>query len=77
MRDLTTCVPAFGGARVVDASVLRVPRGVTHFSPGCYSSLLRPTTSFPNVFAAGDWVVDSHGSYSQEKVGTWTPGTEY
>eukprot|EP00884_Botryococcus_braunii_P022921 jgi/Botrbrau1/9312/Bobra.0111s0036.1 len=68
MRDLTTCVPGFRGALVVDSSVLRLARAVTHFAPGCYPSLMRPTTSFPNLFAAGDWIVDTHGSYSQEKA---------
>lgn len=67
-RDLAACVPDFAGARVVDHSVVRFPGAVTHFSPGSYDAMLRPTTSFPNLFVAGDWVADDHGSFSQEKV---------
>lgn len=35
---LTTlqCLPAVGAAQVTDYSVVRIPQGVTHFSPGSY-----------------------------------------
>ncbi|WP_218082025.1 hydroxysqualene dehydroxylase [Anthocerotibacter panamensis] len=65
---LATCVPAFGEARLIDSSVIRLPRAVTHFAPGSYQHLLSGTTSFANVFMAGDWIVNRHGSWSQEKA---------
>ena len=67
-QDLTTCLPAFGEANVVDHSVIRLPRAVTHFSPGSYRYLLPATTSIQNVFLSGDWIVNRHGSWSQEKA---------
>ena len=70
MRDIATCVPAIANAKVLDYSVVRARNAVTHFSPGCYPSFLKNRTTFPNMFAAGDWVDDRHGSFSQEKVGS-------
>lgn len=35
---ISACEPGFKGARVVDSAVLRLPRAVTHFSPGSYAS---------------------------------------
>lgn len=67
-RDLATCIPAFRQAKVIDSSVIRVPQGVTHFAPGSYQSLLPATTSFENVFMSGDWIINRHGSWSQEKA---------
>ncbi len=67
-RDLTTCIPEFGEAKVVDYSVIRVPQGVTHFAPGSYQYLLPAKTSIENVFLSGDWIVNRHGSWSQEKA---------
>ncbi len=67
-RDLTTCVPAFAGAKVIDSSVVRLPRAVTHFSPGSYQSMLPAITPIRNVFMSGDWVITRHGSWSQEKA---------
>ncbi|MEO0802299.1 MAG: FAD-dependent oxidoreductase [Cyanobacteria bacterium J06642_2] len=67
-RDLSTCVPAFQTAKLVDRSLIRVKRGVTHFAPGCYASLLPATTSISNVWMSGDWIVNRHGSWSQEKA---------
>jgi uncharacterized protein with NAD-binding domain and iron-sulfur cluster len=67
-RDLATCVPAFRAAQVIDSSVIRLPRAVTHFAPGSYASLLPTTTSFENVFMSGDWIINRHGSWSQEKA---------
>lgn len=69
MADIATCVPAIAGAKVLDYSVVRARNAVTHFAPGCYPSFLKNRTTFPNLFAAGDWVDDRHGSFSQEKVG--------
>jgi uncharacterized protein with NAD-binding domain and iron-sulfur cluster len=45
-----------------------VPQGVTHFAPGSYQYLLKGTTSIKNVFMSGDWIVNRHGSWSQEKA---------
>lgn len=67
-RDLATCVPQFRTANVVDYSVVRLPKAVTHFSPGSYQSMLPGTTSVSNVFMSGDWIITRHGSWSQEKA---------
>ncbi|KAH7365257.1 hypothetical protein KP509_18G017400 [Ceratopteris richardii] len=65
---LAKCIPEFEGAQVKDYVVVRFAKAVTHFSPGCYDYLMRGTTSFPNVFMSGDWIVNRHGSWSQEKA---------
>ena len=65
---LTTCVPAFGDAKVIDSSVIRLPNAVTHFAPGSYRHMLPAQTSIENVFMSGDWIVSRHGSWSQEKA---------
>ena len=67
-RDVTTCIPAFGAAKVVDSSVIRVKEGVTHFFPGSYQYLLSAKTEIPNLYMSGDWIVTCHGSWSQEKA---------
>lgn len=67
-RDLTTCVPQFRYAKVIDSSVIRLPKAVTHFSPGSYQFMLPGRTSFANVFMSGDWIITRHGSWSQEKA---------
>ncbi|MGG6267976.1 hydroxysqualene dehydroxylase [Leptolyngbya sp. AN03gr2] len=67
-RDLATCVPEFRNAKVIDSSVIRLPRAVTHFSPGSYQSMLSGTTSIANLLMSGDWIVTRHGSWSQEKA---------
>ncbi|KYC35943.1 amine oxidase [Scytonema hofmannii PCC 7110] len=67
-RYLTTCVPAFGEAKVSDRSVIRLPQAVSHFAPGSYRYMLPARTSFKNVFMSGDWIVNRHGSWSQEKA---------
>ncbi|GET43726.1 hydroxysqualene dehydroxylase [Microseira wollei] len=67
-RDLAACVPAFGQAKVIDSSVIRLPRAVTHFAPGSYQYMLPAVTSFENAFMSGDWIVNRHGSWSQEKA---------
>jgi uncharacterized protein with NAD-binding domain and iron-sulfur cluster len=60
---------SFIGATVEDYSVVRIPRGVTHFRPGSYQDFLSCHTAFKNVFAAGDWIKGSkHASFSQEKA---------
>lgn len=67
-RDLAACVPGFREAEVIDASVIRLPQAVSHFAPGSYRYLLPAQTSFENVFMSGDWIVNRHGSWSQEKA---------
>ena len=67
-RDLATCIPAFGAAKVVDSSVIRVREGVTHFFPGSYQYLLPAKTDIPNLYMSGDWIITRHGSWSQEKA---------
>ena len=67
-RDLTTCISAFGSAKVIDSSVIRVKEGVTHFFPGSYQYLLSAKTNIPNLYMSGDWIVTRHGSWSQEKA---------
>lgn len=67
-QDLATCIPAFRHAKIVDGSVIRLPRAVTHFAPGSYQYLLPAQTSFENLFMSGDWIVNRHGSWSQEKA---------
>lgn len=67
-RDLATCIPAFREAKILDSGIVRLPRAVTHFAPGSYRYLLPNTTSIPNLFLSGDWVVNRHGSWSQEKA---------
>jgi uncharacterized protein with NAD-binding domain and iron-sulfur cluster len=67
-RDLATCIPAFGDAKVIDSSAIRFPRAVTHFAPGSYQYMLPAATSIENVFMSGDWIVTRHGSWSQEKA---------
>ncbi len=65
---LTTCVPGFRDANVVDSSVIRLPQAVSHFAPGSYRHMLPARTSFANVFMSGDWIINRHGSWSQEKA---------
>ncbi|NET43782.1 FAD-dependent oxidoreductase [Okeania sp. SIO2B3] len=65
---LATCIPEFIEAEIIDQSVVRVREAVTHFFPGSYQYLLPTKTSFDNVFMSGDWIVNCHGSWSQEKA---------
>jgi uncharacterized protein with NAD-binding domain and iron-sulfur cluster len=67
-KDLATCVPEFRNAKIIDSSVIRLPQAVTHFAPGSYQHMLPAQTSFENVFMSGDWIVNRHGSWSQEKA---------
>ncbi len=55
--------------QVVDSAVLKFPKAVTHFSPGSHASMPEQTTSFPNVFIAGDWVKNiDHGANGLSQV---------
>lgn len=66
--DLITCIPEFRDAKIIDHHIVRLPKAVTHFAPGSYRYLLPATTPIPNVFMSGDWIVNQHGSWSQEKA---------
>lgn len=46
-------LPHHTEARVADSVVLRYPRAVTHFAPGCHANRPTQATSLPNVFMAG------------------------
>mmetsp|Transcript_12269 Transcript_12269/g.34490 ORF Transcript_12269/g.34490 Transcript_12269/m.34490 type:complete len:405 (+) Transcript_12269:168-1382(+) len=72
-RYLSRFVPQARSAVLVDYSVIKVPNGVTKFSPGSYQWM--PTTSTPvsNLFLAGDHIShgpSAHGArgLSQEKA---------
>lgn len=66
--NLAGCIPEAGAARLIDASVVRLPQAVSHFAPGSYQYLLPVQTSFKNLFMSGDWIANRHGSWSQEKA---------
>jgi uncharacterized protein with NAD-binding domain and iron-sulfur cluster len=65
---LTKCIPGFREAKVIDSSVIRLANAVTHFAPGSYRYLLPAKTSLQNLFMSGDWIINRHGSWSQEKA---------
>lgn len=65
---LATCVPEFASANIIDSSVIRLPQAVSHFAPGSYRHMLPARTSFDNVYMSGDWIINRHGSWSQEKA---------
>ncbi len=65
---LKTCIPEFAQANIIDSSVIRLHQAVSHFAPGSYRYLLPAQTSFDNIFMSGDWIVNRHGSWSQEKA---------
>lgn len=68
-RMLDIAEPSFANAVVDDYTVVRIPRGVTHFRSGSYQDFLSGKTEVMNVFAAGDWIKgSSHASFSQEKA---------
>ncbi len=67
-QDLTTCVPGFANANIMDSRVIKVRQGVTHFAPGSYQYLLSAKSPIANLYLSGDWVITNHGSWSQEKA---------
>lgn len=67
-EHLACCLPAFASAQIQDYGLVRLPQAVTHFAPGCYRHLLPAKTSFDNLWMSGDWIVNQHGSWSQEKA---------
>lgn len=67
MSYLSKCIKDFEYATVMDKEIGRFPQSLTHFFPGSYKYMMRGSTSFPNLFMAGDWIITRHGSWSQEK----------
>ena len=67
-QDLTTCIPGFADANIIDSRVIKVRQGVTHFAPGSYQYLLSANSPITNLYLSGDWVITGHGSWSQEKA---------
>ncbi|KAK3412756.1 hypothetical protein EUGRSUZ_I01454 [Eucalyptus grandis] len=67
MSYLADVVKEFANSTVVDREISRSPMSLTHFFPGSYDYMMRGSTSFPNLFMAGDWIINRHGSWSQEK----------
>ncbi|KAI4375816.1 hypothetical protein MLD38_013640 [Melastoma candidum] len=64
---LSNLVKGFESATVIEYEIRRYPRALSHFFPGSYNNMMRGSTSFPNLFMAGDWIINRHGSWSQEK----------
>ncbi|KAK4284874.1 hypothetical protein QN277_001650 [Acacia crassicarpa] len=64
---LSKYIKEFENAGVVDKEIGRYPKSMTHFFPGSYKNAMRASTAFPNLFMAGDWIVNRHGSWAQEK----------
>ncbi|GAV77241.1 NAD_binding_8 domain-containing protein [Cephalotus follicularis] len=64
---LSKYIKDLDSATVMDTKIGRFPNSFTHFFPGSYKYMMRGSTSFVNVFMAGDWIVTRHGSWSQEK----------
>lgn len=67
MLHLSKCIKDLENATVIDKEIRRFPKSLTHFFPGSYKYMMRGSTSFPNLFMAGDWIITRHGSWSQEK----------
>ncbi|RVW38507.1 Zeta-carotene desaturase [Vitis vinifera] len=67
MHQLSKCIKDLENASVVGQEIERFPKSLTHFFPGSYKYMMRGSTSFPNLFMAGDWIVTRHGSWLQEK----------
>jgi uncharacterized protein with NAD-binding domain and iron-sulfur cluster len=56
-------------AKVVDAAIIRLPRGVNWYFPGSYKYMPDVKSSdLDNAYFAGDLVRSRHGSWSQEKA---------
>ncbi|XP_058004588.1 uncharacterized protein LOC110650347 isoform X2 [Hevea brasiliensis] len=64
---LSNIIKDFEKAKVIEKEIARFPKSLTHFFPGSYRHMMRGSTSFPNLFMAGDWIITRHGSWSQEK----------
>ncbi|KAI4350255.1 hypothetical protein L6164_004728 [Bauhinia variegata] len=67
MSYVSKYIKEFEIAGVENKEIGRYPKCLTHFFPGSYKYRMRGSTSFPNLFLAGDWIVNRHGSWAQEK----------
>ncbi|KAJ4829555.1 hypothetical protein Tsubulata_017165 [Turnera subulata] len=67
MSYLSKFIKDFETANVIDKEIVKFPKSITQFFPGSYKYMMRGSTSFPNLFMAGDWIITRHGSWSQEK----------
>ncbi|KAL6651195.1 hypothetical protein ACP70R_010120 [Stipagrostis hirtigluma subsp. patula] len=65
---LIKCIQDFEGATVTQQLVRRSPSSFMNSLPGSYRYIPRGSTSVPNLFLAGDWIVNRHGSFSKEKA---------
>ncbi|XP_042494355.1 uncharacterized protein LOC122073790 isoform X2 [Macadamia integrifolia] len=68
ISNLSLCIKDFKDANVVEGQVERFPKSLSHFFPGSYKYTMRGSTSFPNLFMSGDWIITRHGSWAQEKA---------
>ena len=69
-RDLDTMLGAkCAAAKVIDAAIVRLPNAVNWYYPDSYKKMPSTQSStFSNVYFAGDLVKTRHGSWSQEKA---------
>ena len=69
-RDLDTMLGAkCAASKVIDAAIVRLPNAVNWYYPDSYKKLpSTQSTTFSNVYFAGDLVKTRHGSWSQEKA---------
>lgn len=68
MSYLSRYVEEFEKAIVLQQIVVKLPKSATHFFPGSYKYMMRGSTTFPNLYLAGDWIITRHGSWSKEKA---------
>ncbi|KAJ6833824.1 phytoene dehydrogenase, chloroplastic/chromoplastic-like [Iris pallida] len=68
MSYLSTYVEEFEKAIVLQQIVVKLPKSATHFFPGSYKYMMRGSTTIPNLYLAGDWIITRHGSWSKEKA---------
>ncbi|KAK9112616.1 hypothetical protein Scep_020135 [Stephania cephalantha] len=68
MSCLSKCQNAFKDVNVAKMKIGRYPESLTHYFPGSYEHMMRGATTFPNLFVAGDWIINRHGSWAQEKA---------
>ncbi|XP_062081556.1 uncharacterized protein LOC133787809 isoform X2 [Humulus lupulus] len=67
MSYLSKIINGLENATITEKEIKRFPKSLAHFFPGSYKYMTRSPTSFPNLFMAGDWIVNRHGAWAQEK----------
>ncbi|XP_030503098.2 uncharacterized protein LOC115718093 [Cannabis sativa] len=67
MSYLSNIINGLENCTITQKEIKRFPKSLPHFFPGSYKFMTRSPTSFPNMFMAGDWIVNRHGSWAQEK----------